>query len=551
MKKSILKLKPADNLWVALVDLPAGSTHDLNGVSLTLKEDVSAKHKFNECDLAEGEDLIQYGVLVGRAKMAIPAGSKISTQNTTHAAQAYESSDDTPFQWSAPVVEAWKNRTFMGYHRPDGRVGTANHWLVIPLVFCQNRNLSILREVMLRELGYNKTETYHSSMQSLAELCRSGATPEEVLAWKPGAVTKSEPCDKLFPNVDGVKFLLHEGGCGGTREDSDALCALLAGYVTHPNVAGVTVLSLGCQHAQIEILKKEIEKRSPELSKPLYIFEQQGFSSEEEMIQASMQQTMAGLMEANRYKREPAPLSKLVFGVECGGSDGFSGLSANPSIGQCSDYLVALGGSVMLSEFPELCGVEQDLINRCTSVEISERFQNILQAYASRAEAVGSGFDMNPSPGNIRDGLITDAMKSAGAALKGGSSPICGVLDYTEPCRSKGLNLLCTPGNDVESTTALAGSGANVILFSTGLGTPTGNPIVPVIKVSSNTDVFQRLSDIIDIDTGAVIRGEVNLEEMGAKLLELSIQVASGEVTPKAVMLGQDDFIPWKRGVSL
>jgi altronate hydrolase len=204
-----------------------------------------------------------------------------------------------------------------------------------------------------------------------------------------------------------------------------------------------------------------------------------------------------------------------------------------------------------LSEFPELCGVEQSLINRCVDAAQGDRFIQLMRDYAARAKAVHSGFDMNPSPGNIKDGLITDAMKSAGAARKGGTAPVSQVLDYPEYDHTPGLALLCTPGNDVESVTALAGAGSNVVLFTTGLGTPTGNPITPVIKLSSNTILAERMSDIIDIDTGAVIRGESTIEHEGASILDRVVEVASGKARTKAEQLNQNDFIPWKRGVSL
>jgi altronate hydrolase len=212
---------------------------------------------------------------------------------------------------------------------------------------------------------------------------------------------------------------------------------------------------------------------------------------------------------------------------------------------------VALGGSVILSEFPELCGVEQNLSDRCERVETAERFSQLMQTYAKRAEEAGSGFDMNPSPGNIKDGLITDAIKSAGAAKKGGTSPVVDVLDYPEMVTKPGLNLLCTPGNDVESTTAEVAAGANIVLFTTGLGTPTGNPIAPVVKLSTNTALFQKMHDIIDINTGTIIEGEETIEQAGERILDYVIQVASGEMEVAAVRHGQDDFIPWKRGVSL
>jgi altronate hydrolase len=256
-------------------------------------------------------------------------------------------------------------------------------------------------------------------------------------------------------------------------------------------------------------------------------------------------------MEANKNERKPAPLSQLTLGLECGGSDGFSGISANPALGYTSDLLVALGGKTILSEFPELNGVEQELINRCTQKENAEKFAAIMQTYSKRAEAAGSGFDRNPSPGNIKDGLITDAIKSAGAAKKGGTSPVVDVLDYTEQATRAGLNLLCTPGNDVESTTGLAGSGANLIVFTTGLGTPTGNPISPTVKMSTNNELAQRMADILDINAGTIISGEDTIQSKGEELLELLIKVANGDILTKAEKLGQDDFIPWKRGVSL
>jgi altronate hydrolase len=238
-------------------------------------------------------------------------------------------------------------------------------------------------------------------------------------------------------------------------------------------------------------------------------------------------------------------------GVKCGGSDGFSGISANPAVGYCSDLLVGLGAKVLLAEFPELCGVEQELIDRATSEDKARKFIRLMKEYSDEAERAGSGFHMNPSPGNIRDGLITDAIKSAGAAKKGGSSPVVDVLDYTEKATRPGLSLVCTPGNDVEATTGKAASGANLILFTTGLGTPTGNPVCPTIKVATNSQLARRMADIIDIDCGPVIEGEISISEMGEQILEYVIRAASGEVIPKAVLLNQDDFIPWKRGVSL
>jgi altronate hydrolase len=299
------------------------------------------------------------------------------------------------------------------------------------------------------------------------------------------------------------------------------------------------------------MLQEEIAKRIPEYDRPLYILEQQKAGLETNLLASAIQQTFKGLVKANEQTRQPAPVSKIVIGLECGGSDGFSGISANPAIGFTSDLLIALGGSVILSEFPELCGVEQELSDRCVDENKANRFMQLMQTYNRLAEEAGSGFYMNPSPGNIKDGLITDAIKSAGAAKKGGTSPVVDVLDYTEPVTKPGLNLLCTPGNDVESTTAEVASGATVVLFTTGLGTPTGNPITPVVKIATNSALYQRMQDIMDINTGTIIEGVETIEEAGERILDYVIEVASGNRQVAAVKHGQDDFIPWKRGVSL
>jgi altronate hydrolase len=551
MKSTVLKIHPKDNVLVALQDLRQGQEIEFNGSRYTLKTDVEAKHKFTTQDLNPGDPVFMYGVLVGKAKEKIETGARISTGNLKHASGEYSLSAERKTGWHVPEEGKWKNKTFMGYHRSDGSVGTANYWLIVPLVFCENRNVDVIKEALLEELGYARPKKYTQLSRKMVELYKSGATIDSILQTefvKENTATGNPP---LFRNVDGVKFLNHEGGCGGTRDDSQALCALLAGYITHPNVAGATVLSLGCQNAQISLLQEEIAKKDPKFNKPIYYLEQQKIGLETDMIALALKQTFAGLMIADQNKRKPAPISKICIGLECGGSDGFSGISANPAIGYTSDLLVAAGGSVILSEFPELCGVEQEMSDRCVHETVAQKFMHLMKTYNARAEAVGSGFYMNPSPGNIKDGLITDAIKSAGAAKKGGTSPVADVLDYTEKVTKPGLNLLCTPGGDVESTTAEVGSGANIVLFTTGLGTPTGNPIAPVLKLSSNTALYKKMPDIIDINTGGIIDGEETIEQAGERILEYVIKVASGEVKAKAVIHGQDDFIPWKRGVSL
>ncbi|HTE34077.1 MAG TPA: altronate dehydratase family protein [Chryseolinea sp.] len=483
-----LMIHPDDNVLVALKDLSTGTAISFNGQSFQLKENVAAKHKFFIHDMNSGDEVIMYGVLVGKAQSGILRGQVMTTSNTVHAAGKY-GYRDVRYSWKAPDVSKFMHRTFNGYKRKDGRVGTANYWLFIPMVFCENRNLDVIKEAMWNELGYAVSDRYKRFTRQLSQAYKQG---EDIRTLNFNPIGANAP-ERLFKNVDGIKFLNHTGGCGGTRQDAATLSALLAAYADHPNVGGVTVMSLGCQHLQVQYFMDDLKKRNAAFDKPLYVFEQQRIKSEEELVAETIRQTFIGLTEINKYEREPSPLSALSIGVKCGGSDGFSGISANPAVGHTSDLLVALGGKVLLAEFPELCGAEQDLIDRCVNEEAAKKFIHLMRSYDELANKVGSGFHMNPSPGNIRDGLITDAIKSTGAARKGGTSPVVSVLDYTEPVIEAGLSLVCTPGNDVEATTGKAAAGATLILFTTGLGTPTGNPVAPTIKIATNSRLAERM----------------------------------------------------------
>ncbi len=544
MNNTTLLLDSSDNVGVALSDLGPGQKVVLNGLELEIQEFVAAKHKFAIRDLSAGEDIFMYGTIVGEATQAIPKGYPITLGNIQHKTRQYTLNPGN-YNWSAPDVSSWENRTFQGYLRSDNQAGTANYWLVLPLVFCENTNIKLLQEAFENALGFTSPNPYELQIKNLISGLKNEKNTETV------AEKTVKIGSKIFENLDGIRFLTHDLGCGGTRQDSETLCALLAGYINHPNVAGATVLSLGCQNAQASILMEKLAKIQKGQPKTVILCDQQQEGTTDQLIKKAINETFNGLVEANKATRQPVPLSKLVIGLECGGSDGFSGISANPSLGRVSDLIVALGGSAILSEFPELCGAEQNLINRCETQELADKFVYLMETYNDAAKRVGSGFDMNPSPGNIKDGLLTDAIKSCGAAKKGGTAPISDILDYTEYVKTPGLNLLCTPGNDVESTTGLAGSGANIILFTTGLGTPTGNPICPVIKVSTNHKLSNRMTDIIDFNAGTVITGEDTIETCGDKLLDLIIQIASGEVETKAGVNKNYDFIPWKRGVSL
>lgn len=549
MTTRFLKIHPDDNVYVALADLRKGETLSLpDQTTVALVDDVAAKHKFTDRDINVDDEVIMYGVLVGRAIQPIPRGGVVGTHNLKHKSAPY-SGRTKHYSWTPPDVSKFKDKTFDGYHRADGQVGTANYWLVVPLVFCENRNVEAISDALVEELGYSKPDPYKNFVHDLVQHYRAGKT--DAFTQVTLQPVKDARASQLFKNVDGIRILTHQGGCGGTRQDAQTLCALIAGYIHNPNVAGATVLSLGCQNAEIKTLQEKLKELDPQGLKPVIILDQQNSGTEQQLLSEAITKTFKGLIEANKIERRPAPLSKLMVGLKCGGSDGFSGISANPAIGHTSDLLVALGATTILSEFPELCGVEQELINRCVDDEAGERFIKLMRTYSDAAVAVGSGFDMNPSPGNIKDGLITDAIKSAGAAKKGGTAPVADVLPYATYVRKPGLNLLCTPGNDVESTTGTTGSGAQIILFTTGLGTPTGNPVSQVIKLSTNNRLAQRMPDIIDFNTGSIISGEKSIEQVGEEILDFIIEVASGRITAKAVELQQYDFIPWKRGVSL
>lgn len=545
-QQQVIQMHPNDHVLVALTNLYKGTVIHFNQDQIILQEDVKAKHKIYLYNLAKGDLVKMYGVMIGSVQYDVSKGGLMTTDNLKHAAEPY-AYRAINYEWEPPDISRFANRQFLGYHRNDGKIGTANYWLFIPTVFCENRNLDVIKEALHNQLGYAVTDKYLRYTKQLLDAYHQGDNlSTSVFSLEPNLSNQ-----RVFKNIDGIKFLNHQGGCGGTRQDANTLSALLAAYANHPNVGGITVLSLGCQHLQTDLLIKDIKQQNPLFNKPLIVFEQQESISEEQLIANAIKQTFEGLIQLNQIERQPAPLSALTIGVKCGGSDGFSGVSANPAVGYAADLLVALGGKVLLAEFPELCGVEQNLIDRCVNETIANKFIDLMQSYDALAHQVGSGFYMNPSPGNIKDGLITDAMKSAGAAKKGGTAPIVDVLDYTEPATKPGLSLVCTPGNDVEATTGKAAAGATLILFTTGLGTPTGNPVCPVIKVATNSVLANKMRDIIDIDCGPIISGEQTIQEMGEAILSYCIEAASGLILPKAVQLNQDDFIPWKRGVSL
>ena len=345
----ILKVHPDDNLIVALSDLQVDEEVYINDQRFITKMTVPQKHKFFAEDMSKGDPVSMYGVTIGRTTQDVKSGEVATIENVEHATGSIGHRKSVS-KWEAPDINEFSTLTFDGYYRSDGKVGTANYWLVIPLVFCENRNLQVIKDAMLKELGYSNGKSYLLDVRKLVTSYQSGADEARLIEQDILLDADKQKTRRVFQNVDGIKFLFHEGGCGGTREDSDTLCRLLAGYINNANVAGATVLSLGCQNAQVHILEESIKKINASFDKPLYILSQQESKSEPDFIASAVKQTFIGMMKANKIERKQAPLDKLTVGLECGGSDGFSGISANPTVGYFSDLLVALGGSVILSE---------------------------------------------------------------------------------------------------------------------------------------------------------------------------------------------------------
>src|SRR5437588_848943 len=295
----VLRLDPRDNVLVALTDLRQGERISFAGQEYALSSDVPAKQKFVTQDLAPGAEIIMYGVLVGKATQALCPGDLLSTRNIRHAAADFHETEKVARPWKPPDVSAWRSKSFAGYHRADGQVGTRNYWIVLPLVFCENRNLAVLKQAFEEELGFATPQVYRRQVAELVRLYREGKTAE-IENYEFAKSARQAAVPKFFANVDGIKFLTHEGGCGGTREDSRNLCALLSGYIHHPNVAGATVLSLGCQNAQVSKLREELDRRDRRFKKPLLVYEQQQSTSESAMISQAIRETFLGLVEANK-----------------------------------------------------------------------------------------------------------------------------------------------------------------------------------------------------------------------------------------------------------
>ena len=490
-----IKIHKNDNVAVALVDLKSGQTVSVNGQEIILKDDIPAGHKFALNDLKTNEKVIKYSYSIGLAVDDISAGQHVHTHNVKSDVNGIL---DYTYNPSFSELEPLEPETFLGYRRADGTVGICNEVWIIPTVGCVN---NIVKEMECEALRF------------------------------------------LTGNIDGIKCFTHPYGCSQLGDDQLNTLKFLSGMIKHPNAAAVLVVGLGCENGNIDELKKVLGDYDEARVKFIVCQEH----SDE--VEAGVKLLKDLCRYADTFRREPIPASELVIGLKCGGSDGFSGLTANPLLGRVSDKLIAMGGSTILTEVPEMFGAETVLMERCKTQELFNKTVDLINNFKRYFLKYGERVDENPSPGNKQGGITTLADKSLGCVQKGGTAPVCDVLEYGEAVKIHGLSLLSAPGNDLVASCALMASGAHMVLFTTGRGTPFGCP-VPTVKISSNSTLFEKKKNWIDFDAGRMLNGETP-ETLQNELLELILDIASGKVTAKSETLDNRDLSIFKDGVTL
>lgn len=492
--KTIL-INPKDNAAVAAETLRRGETVEINGSSLTLLTDIPAGHKTAVRDIRAGENIIKYGFPIGHAKAEIKAGEHIHSHNLRSNLEGLLDYEYRP-DFKEPVKS--EPGVFMGYRRPDGRVGIRNEVWIIPTVGCIN---STVREI---EAGSQKY---------------------------------------LGGNIDGIYAFTHPYGCSQLGGDLEMTLKFLCGLIRHPNAGAVLAVGLGCENGNIGELKKYLGEYDPRRVKFLECQE-----AEDEISEGTaLVKELCGYAEG--FVREECGTDKLVIGLKCGGSDGFSGLTANPLLGAVCDRIISEGGSALLTEVPEMFGAETILMSRCRTEEIFRKTVSLINDFKKYFMRYGEKIDENPSPGNKEGGITTLEEKSLGCIQKGGTAPVEDVLRYAEPISCRGLSLLNAPGNDLVASCALAASGAQAVFFTTGRGTPFGCP-VPTVKISSNSGLFRRKTGWIDFDAGRLLDGR-SLTELSDEFYGYILKLASGELTAKSEKLDRSALAIFKDGVTL
>lgn len=506
-------VNPEDNVAVAKLEIEPETAIELaDGRVVTITGVVTPGHRFATRAIAAGEFVLQYGQPIGTS-LGIHDGEPISHANMSNDVPVVRELPEDLHTPAPDYFAAEERGTFMGYVRPDGRVGTRNFILVVPTSMCASHE-SLQVSMMAEFTLYNRQK---------------------------------------YPNVDGVTAIPHNKGCGcSDGSNIDVLMRTLANYADHPNVGGVILMELGCEKTNLSVVEQYLLKNSRELNKPLARIGIQEVGGTQEAIARGLQEVEMMLPQVNKVERRQVPLSELILGVKCGGSDGFSGLSANPSLGRAADLLVRSGGTVLITEVPEFFGAEHILANRAKDAETGRAVYRMVDWYKNYAAKFGAALGENPSPGNVKGGLLNITIKSLGAIAKAGTTRVEGVTDYATPPAGRGLYLMQGPGYDQESTPGLVAAGATVVVFTTGRGTTIGNAIAPVIKLSSNTPIFERMSRDLDMSAGGVIDGTETIEEVGARLFEHIKRVASGELQAKAEVNKHREFQVWaEQGISL
>jgi altronate hydrolase len=497
-ENSAIHLHPTDTVAVARVPIAAGTELVVDGIRLLTLDAIPAGHKVALRGIRSGEMVVRYGQAIGRASAAIEAGRHVHTHNLSF--------EELQFHYEFPCTETPVPQprqdapTFLGYPREDGRVGTRNYIAVVAASNC------------------------------------AAHTAE----W----IARSYEGETLPPGVNGVVAFPHGDGCGHIfGPDMDQLRRTLGGVLNHPNVSAAIILGLGCEGNQID---HYLGTGSPRTGR-LVGMTVQSSGGTRATVEAARREIARFLDQASAEQRVEVPASKLVLGLNCGGSDSFSGITANPALGYCSDLLAAMGGTPVLAETPEIVGAEHLLVSRARNREVAEKLLTCIRSYKQYLNRFEGSFDDNPSPGNKEGGLSNILEKSLGAVAKGGTSPLIEVYDYAERITSHGFAFMNTPGYDPVSVTGLAAGGCNVIAFTTGRGSAIGFPTIPVIKIASNGATYRRMTDNMDVNAGAIADGDKTVQQVGREIFDLMLEVASGRRTC-AERMGHQEFVPWRIG---
>ena len=503
LREVALLLRENDDVAVATRELPAGDLLHHDGHELPVRTTVPRGHKIALRDLAAGTPVHKYGQVIGSTTTDVRAGDHVHAHNLGMAAVDHEYEFGTGVTAIPPAAAV---RTFEGYRRADGRVGTRNFVGIVTSVNCSA-----------------------STARMIADQFRG-------------------PIMDAYENVDGVVALAHDSGCGmvPASEGGQILLRTLRGYANHPNIGGILVLGLGCEMIGVDTLLAGLPADSDTIVEKLTIQDTGGVRA---TVRAGTTTVRTLLDRLNERRRETVPASTLVVGLNCGGSDGYSGITANPALGHASDLLVAQGATTVLAETPEVFGAEHLLTRRAVTKEVGQRLLDRITWWHRYVEAGGGTLDNNPSPGNKAGGLTTILEKSLGAVAKGGTAPLTAVYEYAEPITEPGFTFMDTPGYDPVSVTGLVAGGATIVVFTTGRGSVLGGKPAPVLKVATNTETFQRMREDMDLDTGGIVTGATTITDAGIDIFETILAVASGRPTVSEDLdLGRDEFIPWQLG---